>query len=56
MFEIVERRRHVTVLLSGVQLRSAEWTEFEDSSHFFLMEEALRFMAAMSRWLSKVAT
>jgi 3-oxoadipate enol-lactonase len=38
------------------QLRSAEWSEFEESSHFFLMEEPQRFMETMSRWFSKVAT
>lgn len=37
------------------RLRNANWTEFEDSSHFFLMEEPERFMKAMDKWFAKVA-
>lgn len=37
------------------RLPRAEWTEFEDSSHFFLMEEPDRFMALMAGWLARHA-
>jgi pimeloyl-ACP methyl ester carboxylesterase len=34
-------------------IRGAESVVFEDSSHFFLMEEPARFMATMATWLAK---
>lgn len=36
------------------RLRNAEWIEFKESSHFFLMEEHQRFMEVMKQWLSKL--
>ncbi|TGD95296.1 alpha/beta fold hydrolase [Methylobacterium nonmethylotrophicum] len=38
------------------RLPTAEWVEFEQSSHFFLMEEPDRFMAVMARWFDRVCT
>jgi 3-oxoadipate enol-lactonase len=37
------------------KLHKPDWTVFERSSHFFLMEEHERFMGAMKVWLNKIA-
>ena len=37
------------------KLPNAEFTLFEDSSHFFLMEEAAKAMSTIENWLAKNA-
>jgi pimeloyl-ACP methyl ester carboxylesterase len=34
-------------------IKHAETVVFEDSSHFFLMEESVRFMDTMNNWLAR---
>ena len=39
--------------VGGARLPQAETVIFEDSSHFFLMEEPERFMQVMNGWLER---
>lgn len=37
------------------RLPQVEWQEFEDCSHFFIMEQPERFMSSMGDWLNRYA-